>query len=126
MSETAKSLKFYTDTHIAKAVAVQLRNRGIDIIRCEEVDMADAKDIEHLEYATQEGRIIITNDEDFLALDAVWREQGKTHAGIMHCRAQGEIAIGIIVKKCIALHENIESGKGILESDIVNQVIFVR
>lgn len=126
MSETTWSLKFYTDTHIAKAVAIQLRNRGVDIIRCEEVNMAEAEDIEHLEYATREGRVIISNDEDFLALDAIWREQGKTHAGIMHCRAQGEIAIGIIVKKCIALHENIVSKEGIIENDIVNRVIFVR
>lgn len=125
MSDPITTLKFYTDTHIAKAVALQLRNRSVDIIRCEEVDMAEAEDFEHLEYATREGRVIITNDEDFLALDATWREQGKTHAGIMHCRSQGEIAIGIIVKKCIAINERIISGQGTVEKDIANQVIYV-
>jgi hypothetical protein len=37
----AEKIKFYTDTHIAKAVAVQLRQKGVDIVRCEEVGMAE-------------------------------------------------------------------------------------
>jgi hypothetical protein len=37
-------IKFYADTHIAKAVAVQLRLRGVDIVRCEEVDMTQVDD----------------------------------------------------------------------------------
>lgn len=35
-------IRFYTDTHIAKQVAVQLQAKGIDAIRCEDVGMAEA------------------------------------------------------------------------------------
>jgi hypothetical protein len=34
------TIKFYADTHIARAVAFQLSQRGFDVIRCEEVGMA--------------------------------------------------------------------------------------
>ena len=33
------SIKFYTDTHIARQVAIQLRAKGIDVVRCEDVGM---------------------------------------------------------------------------------------
>jgi len=34
------TLQLYTDTHIAKAIAEQLRAHGVDVVRCEEVGMA--------------------------------------------------------------------------------------
>ena len=56
MADKPTPIAFYTDTHIAKAVALQLRGHGIDVIRCEQVGLADASDVRHLEYATQHGR----------------------------------------------------------------------
>ena len=120
-------LRFYTDTHIARAVARQLRERGIDVVRCEEVGLASASDIEHLEYATREHRTIITNDDDFLLLDRLWRREGKRHAGIMYClpHVQGIAAIGRIVNECADLHVLILNGAGSVEADIENQIIYV-
>jgi len=40
-------IKFYTDAHVAKAIARQLHSRGVDIVRCQDVGMADADDSEH-------------------------------------------------------------------------------
>lgn len=128
MNDQAQQVKFYTDTHIAKAVSVQLRLRGIDVVRCEEIGMATASDVEHLEYAAKEGRIVITNDDDFSRLSSQWINEGKHHSGIMYClsEVQGEAAIGIIVKECIDLHELIKAGAGTLEADVVDQVFYVR
>ena len=56
------SLRFYTDTHIDKQVAIQLRTHGVDVVRCEEVGMAEAEDDAHLIYATQHERALITKD----------------------------------------------------------------
>lgn len=96
-------------------------------MRCEDVGLAEADDQVHLDYATLEGRVLITNDDDFLALDRQWREQGKYHAGIMYClpHVQGKGAIGIIVKECVDYAELIASGAGTVERDIVNTVIYV-
>jgi hypothetical protein len=46
-------LKFYADTHIDKDVAIQLRKKGVDVVRCEDVGMAEADDEAHLDYAAQ-------------------------------------------------------------------------
>jgi predicted nuclease of predicted toxin-antitoxin system len=60
-------------THIAKAAAVQLRAKGIEVVRCEEVGMADATDEEHLRYATDNGYIMVSQDADFPSLNSEWQ-----------------------------------------------------
>ena len=66
--------------------------------------MSDADDEEHLEYATSQGRSVITGDEDFLALDAPWRRNGKHHAGIVYVSPDRKDAIGAIVAYVMFLH----------------------
>lgn len=94
-------LKFYFDTHIAKAVAVQLRLKGMDVMRCEEVGMAEASDIEHLEYAAMEGRAIVSMDKHFPQWHQRWQFEGKTHAGIFRIQnhLQSDEGIGAIVRQ---------------------------
>ena len=116
-------IKFYTDSHIAKAIAVQLRNRSVDIVRCQDVGMDDADDIEHLEYAASQGRTVITGDEDFLVLDAQWSRSGKHHAGIIYLPPDRKDAIGTIVAYVVFLHQAIAAGAADLVTDIYNQVI---
>lgn len=82
------SLKFYTDTHIAKQVAVQLRKRGVDVVRCEEVGLATAADDVHLRYAAEQGRAVVTQDDDFSTLHALWQTMGIQHAGIFYLSSQ--------------------------------------
>lgn len=126
-SSSSLPLKFYTDTHIAKAIALQLRERGVDVVRCEEVGLAAASDQDHLEYATREHRMVITNDDDFLALHKAWQVQGRQHGGIMYClpHVQGVVAIGTIVGECYDLYQLIDAGVGTVESDISNQIIYL-
>lgn len=120
-------LKFYFDTHIAKAVAAQLRLRGVDVVRCEEVGMAEASDIEHLEYATESGRAMVSMDKHFPAWHQVWQAEGKTHHGIFRVQShlQGDGGIGTIVQELLDYHQLIATGAGTLEYDIVNQLIFI-
>lgn len=121
------SFKLYTDTHIAKAVAVQLRAKGIDTIRCEEVDMADASDEEHLEKATSQERVMVSQDDDFLKLDSIWQKQGRHHTGIffVNPNLRGQGTISVIVREVIELHELIEGGAGTLEDDIINTINYI-
>lgn len=127
MSEKIKSLKFYTDTHIAKAVTVQLREKGIDIVRCEEVGMAEATDLAHLEYATEQGRILISHDSDFLALHSEWQSQNREHTGIV--RASPEIQhknqVGKIVSAIMEFQELVELEAASID-DFYNQIQFIR
>jgi len=118
-------LKFYCDSHISKKVASQLRDKGVDIIHCEEVGLSKASDIEHLEYAVSENRTIITHDDDFLGHHKDWQAQGKAHHGIMfvHARSQGKV--GVLTNEVLLYHELIEAEAGTIEEDIKNQIIFV-
>jgi predicted nuclease of predicted toxin-antitoxin system len=128
MSDEPLHLKFYTDTHIAKAVAEQLRQRGIDAVHCEEVGMADASDPEHLEYATKEGRVMVSHDRDFQSHHYEWLAEGKPHAGIISVsrRLQGTPNIGRIVTTLAEYHQLIAEGAGTVEADIANQLIEIR
>ncbi len=125
MTDDAARLKFYTDTHIAKAVAVQLRSRGVDVVRCEEVGLANADDETHLRYATMQGRAVVTHDQDFLVLNARWFEQGRSHSGIFFIQRHLQGNIGQIVRRLAEYAELIAGGAGSLEADIVNQVNYV-
>ena len=120
------SVKFYTDTHIPKQVAVQLRKQGIDVVRCEDVGMAEADDEELLEYAVEHESAVITKDDDFLRLHTEWLRQGQTHFGIFYCPLRDRPAIGIIVITCSEYHDLIAGAAGTIDDDIKNQVIYIR
>ena len=114
------SLKFYTDTHIDKQVAIQLRQRGIEVIRCEEVGMAEADDEAHLVYATENQLALITKDAGFRARHFRWLNENKEHGGIFFCADRHIAAIGKIVNGCNAFYKLIEEGAGTLD-DIKNE-----
>ncbi len=118
-------VKFYTDSHIMTGVAVQARQRGIDIVRCQDVGMANAEDEEHLEYATKEGRTVISADADFSRINAQWQAAGKKHAGIIRLQQERKDNVGIIVEYIVSLNELIEGGAGTLEQDVYNQIIYL-
>ncbi len=118
-------LNFYFDTHIANAVSDQLRLRGVEVVRCEDVGMADASDLEHLEYATAKGLAVVSHDQDFLILDAQWQDKGRSHAGIFHIQPWLQGSTGQIVKELFSYYEMIKEGAGSIEADITNQVLFI-
>lgn len=66
-------LKFYLDAHIPKQIAVQLRNKGVDVVRCQGVGMDDSTDEEHLKYALKEVRALVSLDRDFTRLNAEYQ-----------------------------------------------------
>ncbi len=126
-TDASLPLKLYFDTHIAKAVAVQLRLKGVDVVRCEEVGMAEASDLEHLEYATAEGRALVSMDKHFPKWHQRWQAEGKIHAGIFRVQAhlQSDEGIGATVRQLFEYYLLIETGAGTIEVDIINQLYFI-
>lgn len=118
-------VKFYTDTHISKAVAIQARRRGIDILRCEEIDMASADDSEHLEYAATNGRTMVSADDDFTRLHAAWQAAGKQHAGIIYVHPSRKDDIGALVAYFEFLHLSVDGGAAKLEQDVYNTIVYL-
>jgi predicted nuclease of predicted toxin-antitoxin system len=123
------TLKFYTETHVARAITDQLKVNGVDVIRAEDVGLADASDEEHLAYATSQGRVIVTGDADFLVLDVQWRQVSRKHAGIIYIlpevRIKRRAAAGIVVKTLVFYHQAVAEGAATAEGDFYNRVIYI-
>jgi predicted nuclease of predicted toxin-antitoxin system len=85
-------VRYYTDEHVARAVVRALRRRGVDVLTVVEAGKLGATDEEHLAFAREEGRVIFTQDSDFMRLAT----SGEPHAGIAYA-AQGT-KVGDIVR----------------------------
>ena len=96
-------VRFYTDEHVARAVARGLRERGVDVLTAAQARMLGASDEEHLQLAASEGRAIVTQDDDFLRLHAA----GAKHAGIAYA-PQGT-SIGDIIRGLMLIYQVLDS-----------------
>lgn len=86
-------IRYYFDEHIADAIVKGLRRRGIDVLTLAEAGKLGAADEEHFAFAHQQGRVIVTHDDDFLRLTAA----SSDHSGVVY-GPQGR-AIGEMVRK---------------------------
>ncbi len=58
-------IRFYLDESVNIAVASGLRRRGIIALTARDSGTLGLTDIEQIEYATQNGLVIVTHDDDF-------------------------------------------------------------
>jgi Domain of unknown function (DUF5615) len=78
------SVSFYLDHHVPVAIAVGLRQRQIDVLTAQEDGRADWDDDRLLERAFELGRVVFTQDRDFLVLAADWQRQHRDFAGMVY------------------------------------------
>jgi hypothetical protein len=93
------AVSFHLDEHIPTALADALRSRGIDVTTTAVAGLAGTGDREHLEFAAKAGRVIVTQDADFLRLHAA----GIAHSGIAFWRQQTR-TIGEVLHRLVLLH----------------------
>lgn len=93
-------MRFHLDEHIDPAIAHGLRLRGIDVTTTVDAHLLNAPDESHIEFARREGRVIFTNDSDFLQFAAI----NKDHAGFAYC-ARSARSIGFIVRHLCLMHD---------------------
>ena len=112
MSDTeAQRPRFYTDEHIPSAVARELQRRDVDVLRCQDAGMVAAEDVDHLSLTTEQDRILVTRDDDFLKLHAAWMKEDKSHAGIVYVQRKNWDNIGLIVGDLLLLREALRPGE---------------
>lgn len=91
-----RTIRFHLDENCPNAIAEGLRRRGIDVTTAPETGLISATDEVQAAYALAEGRVIITQDRDFLRLNAA----GEPHAGIAYCdkdtKSIGEMISGLL------------------------------
>jgi hypothetical protein len=101
------------DEHVPRAVAEGLRRRGVDVVRAQDVGLLEADDEQHRVFALAEGRVIVTQDADFLRFHAA----GRPHAGIVY--APQQTAIGAFVRSLILICDVLSA------EEVVGHVEFV-
>ena len=82
------------------SVPAGLRRRGIDVTTAAGEKLTGASDMDQLSFAPQSGRVLVTQDADFLRL----HQTGVTHAGIAYCR-QGSLSIGEMLRRLVLVHD---------------------
>ena len=87
----------------SRALAHNLRLRGIDVATVIEESRAGLSDTEQLEFATAQGRTIYScNKGDFQQLHTEYLTQGKEHAGII-LAPQQRYSIGEQIRRLLCL-----------------------
>lgn len=110
----AERIRFYLDVHVPHAVAIGLRRRGIDVIRVQEVGLADANDDEHMKFARREKRVLVTQDAGFVDRN----KKGESHYGIAFCE-QGSRSIGEMIAALALIYDVLE------QDDMVGHVEYL-
>jgi hypothetical protein len=85
------------DVHVHAAVTEQLELRDIDVITAQDDDADRFDDEQILLRATELGRAVFTQDEDFLRVGAEFQRQSREFAGIVYGH-QLRVSIGQCVQ----------------------------
>ncbi|HEX8680667.1 MAG TPA: DUF5615 family PIN-like protein [Ardenticatenaceae bacterium] len=77
-------IALYMDQHVPKPITSELRKRGVDVLTAYEDGTSALDDSALLDRATELGRILVTQDKDFLAEGAYRQKNGVPFAGIVY------------------------------------------
>ena len=97
-------IRLYIDEDsMSRALKRALQARGVDVATALDEDMIERSDVTHLEYATQQGRVLYSfNVGDFYDLHTSYLAQGKNHAGII-LASQQRYPIGEQMRRLLRL-----------------------
>jgi predicted nuclease of predicted toxin-antitoxin system len=99
----AEKIRFHLDENVINAIAQGLRRRGINLTTTPEQSLIGVSDKAQLEFAVSQGRVIFTQDTDFLRMN----QTNTDHFGIVYC-SQGNKSIGEIIRGLILIWELLE------------------
>jgi len=81
------TVALYMDVHIPKAITVQLRLSGVDVLTAQEDGRAEVDDAILLDRATELGRVLFTQDKGLLAEAALRQRMGVPFGGLIYSHA---------------------------------------
>jgi predicted nuclease of predicted toxin-antitoxin system len=112
------SVQLYHDEHVRSAVTEGLRKRGVDVLTAQEDGAAGTSDPALLDHATALGRVVFTQDEDFLVEAHLRQHSGQHFAGVIYAHQ-----LNVTIGKCI---EDLELIAKVYEpEDLVNRVEYL-
>lgn len=78
------TVALYMDEQVPLELTLQLRLRGVDVLTAQEVQMIGVADEEQLAKASSLGRVIYTQDQDFLAIATILQRNGQSFGGVIY------------------------------------------
>jgi len=91
------ALIYYLDEQVQKAIASGLRLLGIDVITAQEDGHDSRPDTEVLDRAMALGRVVFTQDTDFLVETSNRQQNGIPFAGVIYAH-QTKVPIGDCIR----------------------------
>ena len=88
------------DSHVKGAITQGLLRQGMDVIRAQDCGLCGQDDEILLREATAQGRLMLTNDVDFLVRHADWQAAGRSHAGIVYWH-QDKYPVGEAIRRIL-------------------------
>lgn len=102
-------IRFYFDEMIPHEIAERLRHHGIDVLTALEAGNIGLTDIAQLNFATEQIRVLVTRDEDYLIMNS----KGVPHTGIafykQEVRSNKEIAEALMLIHGVLSSEEIHN-----------------
>jgi len=83
--------------HVPRAITEHLLLRGVDVLTAQQDNATEWEDTDLLDRASALGRVVFTQDQDFLLLAVERQNAGKLFAGILFAE-QRRVTIG----QCVA------------------------
>lgn len=96
----ADRLRFHLDEQVDSAIARALRSAGIDATTTEDTGLRSSDDADQLAFANADGRVLVTDDADFLHAAA----DGASHKGIVFCHRRFR-TMGDIIRTLVGLYQ---------------------
>lgn len=97
-----EAVRLYLDKDVMSRDLVNaLRSRAVDLITAKEAGLIHIPDSQHLEYATAQGRTLVSyNTRDYARLHAEYHASDRHHAGII---VSDQVQTGVLVKRLLKL-----------------------
>ncbi len=93
-------IKFHFDENVDHRVCRALQRHGIDVTTAVSANLRTTTDPQHLSFALQQNRVIVTHDDDFLRLT----NRNRSHAGIVYCH-KTKYSVGELIRNLILVYE---------------------
>jgi hypothetical protein len=97
------NIRLYFDEDSSRhSLARELRARGADVVTALEAGMAGKGDVEQLEWAATNSRVLYSfNRGDFYRLHTIWLNSGHSHNGIVLSRQ--DLSVGEQMRRLLRL-----------------------
>lgn len=92
-------IRFHLDECVPPAIAEGLRRHGIDATTSQEEGLLHSMDETQLDFASRQGRVLVTQDADFLRLHRL----GASHQGVVYYDP-ADVSIGRIIQGLVLIH----------------------